>query len=85
MTTPTADSETVFQALPKQFTLLPDRAGKMQVLHAATCVGYVWTEHNRWLARSREGTLLDTGSGETVTEAVSALFTKRGAQPLSAY
>ena len=43
-------------------------------------MGYVWTEQDQWLARSREGMLLDTGSGETVAEALEALFLQRDEQ-----
>lgn len=62
--------------VPKRFKLVPTAGGALEVVHAARCVGYVWTEREQWLARSREGTLLDTGSGETVAEAVEALFRK---------
>ncbi len=59
--------------LPKRFTLLP-QGSALRVMVAARCLGYVWTEEERWLARAQEGALLDTGSGETVYEAVAAVF-----------
>lgn len=63
--------------MPKRFKLVPTVGGALEVVHAAQCVGYVWSEQEQWLARSREGTLLNTGSGKTVAEAVQALFQKR--------
>ena len=68
-------NETYLQAasLPKQFSLFPLSQG-FEVNVAKTCVGYVWTDKNRWLAKNAQGKLLDTGSGESVYEAVSALF-----------
>lgn len=66
-------SKILSSELPKSFMLRPT-GGALQVMHATRCVGYVWTERDRWWARSRAGELLDTGSGNTVTEAVSALF-----------
>jgi hypothetical protein len=60
--------------LPRRFLLLPTEDAALQVIMAARCVGYVWTEEERWLARAPEGYLLDTGSGETVFEAVAAVF-----------
>lgn len=69
-------SQTLVDA-PKRFKLVPTVGGALEVVHATQCVGYVWTECGRWLARSREGTLLDTGSGMTVAEAIEALFEQR--------
>lgn len=58
--------------LPKRFMLMPDK-DTLQVVYAAQCIGHVWAEQNRWWARTRNGTLLDT-SGQSVLEAVTALF-----------
>ena len=62
--------------VPKRFKLVPTTGGALEVVHATQCVGYVWTEQEKWLARSREGALLDTGS-KTVAEAIEALFEQR--------
>ena len=65
-------------SLPDRFMLVPARGGALEVVHAAQSVGYVWTEDDKWLARSQTtGALVDTGSGDTVAEAVSALFQTR--------
>jgi hypothetical protein len=61
-------------ALPKRFLLLPTEGRALRVMVAARCLGYVWTEEERWMARGSQGALLDTGSGSTVTEAVRAVF-----------
>lgn len=60
--------------LPKRFALLPSSDGSMKVDVATQCVGYVWSEKERWLAKDSQGTLLDTGAGRSVLEAVTAVF-----------
>lgn len=60
--------------LPKRFTLMPTGSASMQVLIASDCIGHVWNEDDRWLACDISGQLLDTGSSQTVLEAVTILF-----------
>lgn len=65
------------EQLPKRFSLIPTEGRVLQVVVAARCLGYVWTEEERWLARGVEGSLLTTGSGETLLEAVEAVFAEQ--------
>lgn len=60
--------------LPKRFVLLPDDKGALEVNVSAQCVGYVWTDEEKWMAKSYSGEMLDTGSGNSVFEAVAAVF-----------
>ncbi|MCA9838634.1 MAG: hypothetical protein KC422_17075 [Trueperaceae bacterium] len=60
--------------LPKRFALLPSSDGSMKVNVAARCVGYVWSEKEKWLAKDSSGAPLDTGAGQSVLEAVTAVF-----------
>ncbi len=60
--------------LPKRFALLPSSDGYMKVNVAARCVGYVWPEQEKWLAKDSRGAILDTGAGQSVLEAVTAVF-----------
>lgn len=60
--------------LPKRFALLPSSDGSMKVNVATHCVGYVWSEKEKWLAKDSQGALIDTGAGKSVFEAVTAVF-----------
>ncbi len=60
--------------LPKRFALLPSSDGSLQVNLAKQCVGSVWPEQEKWLAKDSQGAMLDTGSGCSVFEAVTAVF-----------
>lgn len=62
-------------ALPKRFMLMPDKE-TLQVVYAAQCIGHVWSEQNKWRARTEEGRLLATG-WQSILEAVTALFDER--------
>jgi hypothetical protein len=62
------------QTLPKRFLLTPSSDGSLEVTVARQCLGYIWPDHDRWLARDSEGALLDTGTGESALAAVSAVF-----------
>lgn len=66
-------------ALPKRFALLPKGEG-LRVVVAARCVGYVWSEEERWRARARGGAPLELGPGATLFEAVSAVFARQRGQ-----
>ena len=72
------------QQLPKRFLLVPSSDGSLEVSIAAQCLGYVWPTEDKWLARNTEGTLLDTGNGDSVLAAVSAVFEASNTYGLSA-
>ena len=62
----------MFNALPKRFVLLPAHDGVLEVNVSAQCVGYVWTDEDKWLAKDREGQSL--GVSVSLYEAVHAVF-----------
>lgn len=62
----------MLNALPKRFVLLPAQDGVLEVNVSAQCVGYVWTDDDKWLAKDREGQSL--GVSVSLFEAVHAVF-----------
>jgi uncharacterized membrane-anchored protein YjiN (DUF445 family) len=62
----------MLNTLPKRFVLLPAHDGVLEVNVSAQCVGYVWTDDNKWLAKDREGQSL--GVSVSLFEAVHAVF-----------
>lgn len=71
----TSTQPSAASGLPKRFMLIPDQ-GTLQVIYAAQCIGHVWSEQNRWWARTTEGTVLEI-KGQSVLEAVTALFDEK--------
>jgi len=67
-------------SLPKRFMLMPDDES-LQVVYAAHCIGHVWSDQNRWRARTDEGRLLNT-QWQSVLEAVTALFEEQNERVL---
>ena len=66
--------------LPKRFALLPTHGDGLQVVVAAQCVGYVWSDRERWRANARGGEVLELGPAATLYEAVSAVFARQREQ-----
>jgi hypothetical protein len=64
----------MLNALPKRFVLLPAQDGVLEVNVSAQCVGYVWTDDEKWLAKDREGHSL--GVSVSLYEAVHAVFSR---------
>ncbi len=62
----------MLNTLPKRFVLLPSPDGVLEVSVSAQCVGYVWTDDNKWLAKDRKGQAL--GTSVSLYEAVHAVF-----------
>jgi hypothetical protein len=62
----------MLNTLPKRFVLLPGHDGVLEVNVSAQCVGYVWTDEEKWLAKDREGQPL--GMSVSLFEAVHAVF-----------
>jgi hypothetical protein len=62
----------MLNALPKRFVLLPAQDGVLEVSVSAQCVGYVWTDDEKWLAKDRDGHSL--GVSVSLYEAVHAVF-----------
>ncbi len=62
----------MLNTLPKRFVLLPAHDGVLEVNVSAQCVGYVWADEEKWLAKDREGQSL--GMSVSLLEAVQAVF-----------